>query len=160
KCAVALTGYGGVLGYRTNELDRKDYETRTQDAKEIVKVMKRDVGPSGSHSYGHLHFTSSSYNQIVEATKRWKKEGETITCKTGLFIYTFIARVEVASAAFKYLSEKEGFKLIASVGPQAYEQLTPHAVTQDRIAIDGLNLSKGKYKLKPYMDPDQVFNKE
>lgn len=160
KGVVALTGYEGVLGYRTNELDSKDYEKRKQDAKEIVKVMKRDGWQFGSHSYGHINFTNSSYNQIVQDTKRWKKEVEPIIGKTDLFIYPFGARVEIGSPAFKYLSEKEGFKLIASVGPQAYEQLTPHAVTQDRIAIDGLNLSKGKYKLKPYMDPDQVFNKE
>ena len=160
KGVVALTGYEGVLGYRTNELDSKDYEERKQDAKEIVKVMKRDGWQFGSHSYGHINFTNSSYNQIVQDTKRWKKEVEPIIGKTDLFIYPFGARVEIGSPAFKYLSEKEGFKLIASVGPQAYEQLTPHAVTQDRIAIDGLNLSKGKYKLKPYMDPEQVFNKE
>lgn len=160
KGVVALTGYEGVLGYRTNELDIKDYEERKQAAKEIVKVMKRDGWQFGSHSYGHIHFTNSSYNQIVQDTKRWKKEVESIISKTDLFIYPFGARVEIGSPEFKYLSEKEGFKLIASVGPQAYEQLTPRAVTQDRIAIDGLNLSKGKYKLKPYMDPNQVFNKE
>src|SRR5699024_4638038 len=98
--------------------------------------MKRDGWQFGSHSYGHINFTNSSYNQIVQDTKRWKKEVEPIIGKTDLFIYPFGARVEIGSPAFKYLSEKEGFKLIASVGPQEYEQIKTHADTQNRIAID------------------------
>lgn len=160
KAVVALTGYEGVLGYRTNELNDKDYEKRKKDAQDIVKVMKRDGWMFGSHSYGHINFSNSSYDRIVQDTERWKKEVEPIVGKTDLFIYPHGARVAIGSPAFKYLSEQQGFKLIASVGPIAYEEMTPKAVTQDRIAIDGINLTTGKYKLKPYMDPEKVFNKE
>ena len=32
KGVVGLTGYNGVLGYRTNELDSKDYSKRKEQA--------------------------------------------------------------------------------------------------------------------------------
>ena len=37
KGVVALTGYNGVLGYRTNELNNKDYLKRKRDAKKLSK---------------------------------------------------------------------------------------------------------------------------
>ena len=38
---VALTGYEGVLGYRTNELTSKDYTKNKKAAEEVVRAMKR-----------------------------------------------------------------------------------------------------------------------
>lgn len=40
KGVVALTGYNGVLGYRTNELNNKDYPKRKKEAEKVVKAMK------------------------------------------------------------------------------------------------------------------------
>ncbi|NYK51102.1 polysaccharide deacetylase, partial [Salmonella enterica subsp. enterica serovar Typhimurium] len=50
KGVVALTGYNGVLGYRTNELNNKDYLKRKKDAEKVVKAMKRDGWTFASHS--------------------------------------------------------------------------------------------------------------
>ena len=65
KGVVALTGYNGVLGYRTNELNNKDYPKRKKEAEKVVKAMKRDGWTFASHSWGHIDFANSSYDQIV-----------------------------------------------------------------------------------------------
>ena len=61
-----------MLGYRTNELNNKDYLKRKEDAKKVVKAMKRDGWTFASHSWGHIDFANSSYDQIIRDTKRWK----------------------------------------------------------------------------------------
>ena len=157
KGVVALTGYNGVLGYRTNELNNKDYLKRKRDAKKVVKAMKRDGWTFASHSWGHIDFANSSYHQIVRDTKRWKKEVEPIIGKTDLFIYPHGAQ-DRGSKAYQYLVRDEGFKFLAGVGPNNFTDIGNDSVYQDRVAIDGLNLYDFKYKLKPFLDPSKVYS--
>ena len=159
KGVVALTGYNGVLGYRTNELNNKDYLKRKEDAKKVVKAMKRDGWTFASHSWGHIDFANSSYHQIVRDTKRWKNEVEPIIGKTDLFIYPHGAQ-DRGSKAYQYLVRDEGFKFLAGVGPNNFTDIGNDSVYQDRVAIDGLNLYDFKYKLKPFLDPSKVYSEK
>ena len=159
KGVVALTGYNGVLGYRTNELNNKDYLKRKEDAKKVVKAMKRDGWTFASHSWGHIDFANSSYHQIVRDTKRWKNEVEPIIGKTDLFIYPHGAQ-DRGSKAYQYLVHDEGFKFLAGVGPNNFTDIGNDSVYQDRVAIDGLNLYDFKYKLKPFLDPSKVYSEK
>ena len=159
KGVVALTGYNGVLGYRTNELNNKDYLKRKRDAKKVVKAMKRDGWTFASHSWGHIDFANSSYHQIVRDTKRWKKEVEPIIGKTDVFIYPHGAQ-DRESKAYQYLVRDEGFKFLAGVGPNNFTDIGNDSVYQDRVAIDGLNLYDFKYKLKPFLDPSKVYSEK
>ena len=157
KGVVALTGYNGVLGYRTNELNNKDYLKRKKDAEKVVKAMKRDGWTFASHSWGHIDFANSSYDQIVRDTKRWKNEVEPIIGKTDVFIYPHVAQ-DRGSKAYQYLVRDEGFKFLAGVGPNNFTDIGNDSVYQDRVAIDGLNLYDFKYKLKPFLDPSKVYS--
>ena len=159
KGVVALTGYNGVLGYRTNELNNKDYLKRKRDAKKVVKAMKRDGWTFASHSWGHIDFANSSYDQIVRDTKRWKNEVEPIIGKTDVFIYPHGAQ-DRGSKAYQYLVRDEGFKFLAGVGPNNFTDIGNDSVYQDRVAIDGLNLYDFKYKLKPFLDPSKVYSEK
>lgn len=157
KGVIALTGYNGVLGYRTNELDNKNYPKRKEDAKKVVKALKRDGWTFASHSWGHIDFANSSYDQIVRDTKRWKNEVEPIIGKTDVFIYPHGAQ-DRGSKAYQYLVRDEGFKFLAGVGPNNFTDIGNDSVYQDRVAIDGLNLYDFKYKLKPFLDPSKVYS--
>ncbi|WP_077700561.1 polysaccharide deacetylase family protein [Staphylococcus hominis] len=157
KGVVALTGYNGVLGYRTNELNNKDYLKRKKDAEKVVKAMKRDGWTFASHSWGHIDFANSSYDQIVRDTKRWKNEVEPIIGKTDVFIYPHGAQ-DRGSKAYQYLVRDEGFKFLAGVGLNNFTDIGNDSVYQDRVAIDGLNLYDFKYKLKPFLDPSKVYS--
>ena len=159
KGVVALTGYNGVLGYRTNELNNKDYLKRKEDAKKVVKAMKRDGWTFASHSWGHIDFANSSYDQIIRDTKRWKNEVEPIIGKTDVFIYPHGAQ-DRGSKAYQYLVRDEGFKFLAGVGPNNFTDIGNDSVYQDRVAIDGLNLYDFKYKLKPFLDPSKVYSEK
>lgn len=159
KGVVGLTGYNGVLGYRTNELDSKDYHERKEQAIKVANAMKRDGWTFASHSWGHIDFANSSYDRIVKDTERWKKEVTPIIGQTDLFIFPHGAQ-DRGSAGYQYLEHKAGFKYLAGVGPNNFTDIGEYSVYQDRVAIDGLNLYDFKYKLKPFVDPDKVYSKE
>lgn len=159
KAVVGLTGYEGVLGYRTNDLENPNYEQRKKQAKKVADSMKRDGWTFASHSYGHINFEDSSDEQIIEDTKRWKKEVEPIVGKTDLFIFPHGAQ-DRNSTSYNYMIDEAGFKYMAGVGPDNFTSLTNKDIYQDRVAIDGLNLHQFKYKLKPFFKPEEVYNKE
>lgn len=159
KAVVGLTGYEGVLGYRTNDLENPNYEKRKKQAKKVADSMKRDGWTFASHSYGHINFEDSSDEQIIEDTKRWKKEVEPIVGKTDLFIFPHGAQ-ERNSTSYNYMIDEAGFKYMAGVGPDNFTSLSNKDIYQDRVAIDGLNLHQFKYKLKPFFKPEEVYNKE
>ncbi|WP_210617187.1 polysaccharide deacetylase family protein [Mammaliicoccus lentus] len=159
KAVVGLTGYEGVLGYRTNELEHPNYEQRKKQAKKVADSMKRDGWTFASHSYGHINFEDSSDEQIIEDTKRWKKEVEPIVGKTDLFIFPHGAQ-DRNSTSYNYMIDEAGFKYMAGVGPDNFTSLSKKDIYQDRVAIDGLNLHQFKYKLKPFFKPEEVYNKE
>ncbi|WP_145456386.1 polysaccharide deacetylase family protein, partial [Staphylococcus epidermidis] len=71
-------------------------------AEKVVKAMKRDGWTFASHSWGHIDFANSSYDQIVRDTKRWKNEVEPIIGKTDVFIYPHGAQ-DRGSKAYQYL---------------------------------------------------------
>ncbi|MCR1871794.1 polysaccharide deacetylase family protein [Mammaliicoccus lentus] len=159
KAVVGLTGYEGVLGYRTNDLENPNYEKRKKQAKKVADSMKRDGWTFASHSYGHINFEDSSDEQIIEDTKRWKKEVEPIVGKTDLFIFPHGAQ-DRNSTSYNYMIDEAGFKYMAGVGPDNFTSLSNKDIYQDRVAIDGLNLHQFKYKLKPFFKPEEVYNKE
>ena len=159
KGVVGLTGYNGVLGYRTNELDSKDYSKRKEQAIKVANAMKRDGWTFASHSWGHIDFANSSYDRIVKDTERWKKEVTPIIGKTDLFIFPHGAQ-DRGSAGYQYLENKAGFKFLAGVGPNNFTDIGEDSVYQDRVAMDGLNLYDFKNKLKPFVNPDKVYSKE
>ncbi|GAB1611933.1 polysaccharide deacetylase family protein [Mammaliicoccus lentus] len=159
KAVVGLTGYEGVLGYRTNDLEHPNYEKRKKLAKKVADSMKRDGWTFASHSYGHINFEDSSDEQIIEDTKRWKKEVEPIVGKTDLFIFPHGAQ-DRNSTSYNYMIDEAGFKYMAGVGPDNFTSLSNKDIYQDRVAIDGLNLHQFKYKLKPFFKPEEVYNKE
>ncbi|UDI77257.1 polysaccharide deacetylase family protein [Staphylococcus taiwanensis] len=159
KGVVGLTGYNGVLGYRTDELDSKDYNKRKAQATKVANAMKRDGWTFASHSWGHIDFANSSYEHIVKDTERWQKEVTPIIGKTDLFIFPHGAQ-DRGSAGYQYLEDKAGFKYLAGVGPNNFTDIGKDSVYQDRVAIDGLNLYEFKYKLKPFVDFDKVYSKE
>ena len=159
KAVVGLTGYEGVLGYRTNDLEKPNYEQRKKQAKKVADSMKRDGWTFASHSYGHINFEDSSDEQIIEDTKRWKKEVEPIVGKTDLFIFPHGAQ-DRNSTSYNYMIDEAGFKYMAGVGPDNFTSLSNKDIYQDRVAIDGLNLHQFKYKLKPFFKPEEVYNKE
>lgn len=160
KGVIALTGFEGILGYRTNDTASSTYKNDVADVKDVVAALKRDGWVFASHSYGHINFMESSYQDIVQDSIAWQAEVEPLVGHTDLFIYPFGARVIAGSEAFEYLTNQQRFKYLAAVGPTSYLEVNPQAVMQDRVAIDGMNLFNYPEKLVPYLNRANVYNEE
>jgi hypothetical protein len=157
KGIIAVTGYQGVLGYRTNETTSPHFEKEKQEALKVIKRLKETGWSFASHGYGHRDAGKISYQSLAEDTKRWKKEVEPLVGPTSVYIYPYGSRVETGSAKYRLLL-KEGFTMLCGVGPKPYLKYLPDSVMMDRRHIDGIALKTQREKLLPLFDSDRVID--
>lgn len=156
KGIIALTGYEGILGYRTDA----DSPTREEEKRAVLPVVKRlkETGWSfASHGYGHLDAAKVGYSRFVQDTRRWKNEVEPLIGPTNVYIYPYGSKVLPKDAKFRYLLEA-GFNVLCAVGPAEYLQSTPQYAMMDRRHIDGIALRHQRSRLLDFFDADEVID--
>lgn len=165
KGIIALTGYNGVLGYRTDI----SYETVPADinkdklkwleshpefnleeerakAKEVADAMKADGWSFASHTWGHLKIASISLEQLQADTKRWKENIEPIVGSTDAIIFAHGEDLgdwqdyNQSDAKFQYL-KGEGYNFFCNVDSRQYGvQIRDNYVRQTRRNLDGYRI--------------------
>lgn len=156
KGTIALTGYEGILGYRT-DFDSPNHDSERAEALKIVKRLKETGWTFASHSYGHFDAPKVTYDKFVRDTDKWKKEVESLTGPTQIYIYPFGSRVLPGDKKFDYLL-KSGFKILCAVGPTSYEKILPNAVMTDRRHIDGIGLHSQRNLFLDLFDSNEIID--
>lgn len=160
KGLIALTGYQGVLGYRTNELNSSEFNSEKTEALKVIKRLKETGWTFASHGYGHLDANKVDYHQFVKDTDQWKEEVESLIGLTDIYVYPYGSKVETGSRKFDYLVES-GFKILCSIGPKPYlQEYNSKAIMMDRRHIDGIALQTQQEHLSPLLDADKVLENE
>lgn len=167
KGTLAITGYNGVLGYRssvTSYGDTAATQAEQQQAKVVADALAADGWRFASHTWGHIGMTTSGLGRITEDAAKWDAEVRPIIGDTPFLIYPFgadIAGVEKygpANAKFAFLHDIEGFRYYFNVdgSQQHWMQIGAQSVRQARINVDGITLQKaidGSTLLTPFFDP-------
>ena len=163
KGSLSLTGYQGILGYRTNT-DTKDWDDakeanrqREREAvKPIIAELKRTGWTFGSHTWGHINLSNHSVESVKEDTQRWLDEVGSLVGPTTILYYPHGARPDgddwkTTGPVFKYL-QSQGFRVFASVGIESFSYIKKDicAVICDRLHPDGTTLRSAKC-LERYM---------
>ena len=109
KGTVALTGYNGIPGYRTDEtysldnidnpdIDRNkrewlkahpdfDLEKERAAAKEIADAMKANGWTFASHTWGHLRVGDKSLSTLKTDNEKWQRNIAPIVGETNIIIF-------------------------------------------------------------------------
>lgn len=167
---IALTGYNGVLGYRSSpsEYSGKNPNLK-QDiatAKKVAQALKDEGWEFASHSWGHINFTKSSLGSIQADTAKWKSDVEPVVGPTDLLIYPFGADIsgvpKYAGDKFDYL-KRQGYSFFFNVDGStvAWGQWGQRYLREARINIDGLSLKAalaGRKVLNAFFDPKSVID--
>ncbi len=157
KGILALTGYAGILGYRTQDRDSENYAKEKEEALKVVKRLKETGWSFASHGYGHLHSNKISYDRLKEDTERWKTEVEPLVGPTNIYVYPYGEELPVKGPKFKMLLS-EGFNIFCPVGNTGFQLATDSYVQMDRMNIDGFAFRHGKDKLGDMFDVDSVID--
>ena len=157
KGCLSLTGYEGILGYRT-QTDSKSW-TAEQEAnrqkeieavKPIVAELKRTGWTFGSHTWGHISLNTRTYETVTADMQKWFAEVGSLVGETSVLFYPFGGRldgddVQQSGPAFRWMQE-HGFRIFCSVGIDSWSKCKSDisAVICDRLHPDGTTLRSAK----------------
>ena len=143
KGIIALTGYEGVLGYRTEATTSPDYISEIQSAKNVIERLKATGWRFASHSYSHNSTFSTgvtSLEDLENDTELWDKEVRPLVGNTNIFVGPYGQIFTHDDPRRSYLISK-GFKIFYGVGIDLYSRFYPDSLEMDRADIDGYRLS-------------------
>lgn len=152
KGVIALTGFAGVLGYRTNR-QSENRESEIEEAKKVVAVLKEHGWTFASHSYSHTNFANASLEKVQDDTQKWQNEVQNVVGETPVFIWPFGARIPNEDPRIEVL-KNAGFKLFCGVGSKnaINWEMKDGTLLMDRRTMDGTALNEYQEIYKPFLD--------
>lgn len=171
KGILAMTGYNGVFGYRTDSAYKTgknlqdnqkeflennpdfNFDKEVKDAKKIAEALKKSGWEFASHTWGHKNATESSAEELETDNEKWEKNVAPILGKTDMIIFAFGADIgnwenySMDNPKFAYYKSR-GYNYYCNVDSNQYwVQITDEYFRQGRRNLDGYRM---------YYNPDMV----
>lgn len=162
KGIIALTGYEGILGYRTNLRNGATYNDDVVKVKEVIKQLKKTGWQFASHSYSHdmsFRNDTATLGLVEYDSNKWDTEVRPLVGDTDIFIGPFGQTFQPGDPRRDYILSR-GFKILFGVGMDLYLKYFPSYVMMDRANIDGIRLIQTPEHLEEYFDPKEVLDPE
>ena len=95
KACLSLTGYEGILGYRTATSSTVEWTDKLEAARQaereavmpIIEELKRTGWTFGSHTWGHIRLGSGNMAKIRADTQKWFDEVGSLVGPTTILFY-------------------------------------------------------------------------
>lgn len=165
KGTIALTGYNGILGYRTDNsyLDINgdishakknwlkahpdfDIEKERTEARKVAKAIKEDGWEFASHTWGHIRIGDVDLAQVMADTQKWHENVEPLVGKTDTIIFAHgqdlgkWGNYNEANGKYQYLRE-QGYSIFCNVDAGQYRTwFGKDYLRQGRRNLDGFRI--------------------
>lgn len=187
KGTIALTGYNGILGYRTDSDYRTrqdlnadqaawledhpdfDWEKECEEAKKVAEAIKADGWNFASHTWGHIKVGEDcSLEHLQKDTERWLQDVAPLIGGTDTIIFAHGQDLAAwnedyaASPKYQYLKSK-GFSIFCNVDSSKYfVQIEDGFLRMGRRNLDGYRLWEAVYggndRLNDLFDASSVID--
>lgn len=182
KGIVALTGYNGILGYRTDS----SYETRPDDldadkvewldshpdfdlekeragARKVAEAMKKNGWLFASHTWGHQNIGQIDLDHLKTDTQKFKDNVDPLIGGTDIIIFAFgtdlTVQEDYSGDKFEYLKDA-GYNYFCNVDSSKYfVQIRDRYFRQGRRNLDGYRMYYNPELLEDLFDASEVFDK-
>lgn len=184
---IALTGYDGVFGYRTDTAYQTkenltadqsawleahpdfDWDNEVKEATKIAEAIKKSGWEFANHTWGHLNVSNKTVDELKADNDKWVNTVQNIVGETDTFIFTHGGDIgdwhdySADNAKFNFYKEA-GYNFFCNVDGSVpyWVQIRENYVRQGRINLDGYMLyraSQGQTEvLNDLFDAKQVFN--
>lgn len=175
KGCLSLTGYCGILGYRTST-DTKDWDDAKEQnrqaereaVKPVVEELRRTGWTFGSHTWGHIRLSGQkrTLEEIQADTERWYDEVGSLVGETDILFYPHGERPDgndwtKTGPIFQYL-QSTGFRVFCSVGIESFSFIKKDicAVICDRLHPDGITLRRARDLYLQFYDAKDILDVE
>lgn len=166
RAVLAITGYDGVLGYRTCPSGEGYNPDDAEKAKKVADRLREIGYEFASHSWGHQRYGDITYEKFVTDADKWEKEVEPILGDTDILIYA--NGVDIAGIE-EYTYENEKFSYLKGLGfdyfcnvdsNQYWVQLGNDYLRQGRRNLDGYRMYHFPEMLTDLFNVSDVWDSE
>ncbi len=133
---AALTGYEGVFGWRTDQLQSKTLAHDRAKARLIAAELKRMGWSLASHSYGHIATVQASLSNVKRDIKKWQEQVASIVGPSHHHILPYGQEFKREGAKQKAYSDA-GFVYFWSIGGSMNTWVEDGYVWLDRLPVGG-----------------------
>lgn len=173
KAIIAVTGYNGVFGYRTDasyEGKNPNIAEDRQKVSEIATALKADGFELASHSWGHRHLGRIPFEEFKTDTDKWESNVESLIGDTDTILFPFGTDVSDwhpytdSNERYIYLRDK-GFRYFCTVDSNQYwVQVGKDYLRQGRRNLDGYRMWRDitepdNPRISDLFDVNKVFDK-
>ena len=176
RAVIALTGYQGVFGYRTDPTyqdSNPTYEADLESAKKVAQCLRDNGWELASHSWGHINYNSRSAEDVITDAEKWEDRVESLIGETDVILYPFGADINDwhpyshDNAKYDALYNM-GFRYYCNVdSSRSWVQLGTDYLRQGRRNLDGYRMyydlpetNPSKTYLDDLFDVSTVFDRE
>lgn len=182
KGVLAMTGYDGVLGYRTDisyktgenlqddqrkfleEHPEFDYSQEVQRAKKVADALKEEGWEFASHTWGHKNALESSLEELQADNEKWEASVTPILGRTDMIFFAFGADIgdwkeySEDNSKFAYYKSR-GYNYFCNVDSSRYwVQITDRYFRQGRRNLDGYRMYYDPEMLSDLFDVSEVWD--
>lgn len=160
RMTLAMTGFAGVFGYRTEEGYSGDRQGEIGKARAVADALKERGYSFASHSYGHYDSTKHSVNSLRTDLQAFQDEVVPIIGPVSIYIYPYGKPLTPGDARYAACQEY-GFELFCSVSHFFYSRNYDDggSLYMTRVAVDGYSLRNYGAVLAPLFDVDKVLDR-
>lgn len=172
KGTIALTGYNGILGYRTDYCYRDrveltadqeawlaihpeyNWETECANAKQVADAIKADGWTFASHTWGHIHIGDVDMTRLQTDTEKWLTYVKPLIGDCDIIIFAHGQDLAswtedyASTEKFQYL-KAQGFNIFCNVDSSQYF-----------VEFGDLYMRQGRRNLDGYRLYQAVFNED
>lgn len=169
KAILALTGYNGVFGYRTNPEAREQfgedaYNVAVQGATQVANVLRENGYEFACYTYENISYADSSLTQMQADLQDWMDEVAPIIGNTDILVYAQLADIteEETYGGDKYNALHDlGFRYYLGFCDEGalWTSVTDDYVRQGRILITGASLTHNADWFTNMFDSASVLDK-
>ena len=169
RAMLGVTGYEGVLGYRTKPsyaetIGQERWEKEVEEAKKVAECLKEHGWLLVSHSYGHPAYGNLTASRVEADSQKWEDTCEYIVGKTDIILYPHGSDINgpgkytMDNGKFKALYE-DGYRYFFNVDSKvAWIQIGENYFRGGRRNIDGYRMYHYPEKLEDLFDVSEVFD--
>ncbi len=162
RATLAITGYNGVLGYRTCPTEQNYDPNDIPKAKKVAERMRECGWTFASHTWGHQKYGKIGLEKMKEDAMKWENEVRPILGDVDTLIYANgadIAGIENYSGEKYEFLKSLGFDYFCNVdSSKCWIQIRKGYVRQGRRNLDGYRMWYSPNRLDDLFDVEDVWD--